>query len=187
MYFSINFLLYSFLPLCLNSFLTRQARLGTLALTSGSCGPVVRSWKLGVCFHLPFAATCCYSHLKSTAARKEYFGMCISRHYCLKNTFSQFIIISLTELYWEPLWEVPPVTRSWRKYRAGKAVRDPIHDEVMRRIPDRQARLGWGTLQVGLGLYPTLYPPPFSAVVLICPAADSCVACQELSYSSFTE
>ena len=37
-------------------------------------------------------------------------------------------------------------------------------------------------------LYPTLYPPPLiSAVVLVCPAVDSCVACQELSCSSFTE
>ena len=35
-----------------------------------------------------------------------------------------------------------------------------------------------GTLQVGPGLYPTLYPPPFSAVVLVCPVADSFVACE---------
>ena len=87
----------------------------------------------------------------------------------------------------EPLWEIPPMTRSWRKYQTGKAVRDPIHDEVMRKKPDRQGRLGWGTLQVGLGLYPSQCPPPFSAVGLVCPAADSCVACRELSCSSFTE
>ena len=43
-----------------------------------------------------------------------------------------------------------------------------------------------GTLQVGLGLYPTLYPPLFSAVVLVRPAADSCVAYQQFSCSSFT-
>ena len=43
------------------------------------------------------------------------------------------------------------------------------------------------TLQVGLGLYPTLYPPPSSVVVLVCPAADSYVAWRELSCSSFTE
>ena len=42
----------------------------------------------------------------------------------------------------EPLWEVPPVTRKWRKYQAGKAVRDPIHDEVTRKKRDRQGRLG---------------------------------------------
>ena len=47
-----------------------------------------------------------------------------------------------TNVCQEPLWEVPPVTRSWRKYRAGKAFRDPIHDEVMRKIPDRQGCLG---------------------------------------------
>ena len=45
--FSVNFLLYSSPPPCLNSFLTRQARLETLALTAGSCGPVVRTPGLG--------------------------------------------------------------------------------------------------------------------------------------------
>ena len=63
----------------------------------------------------------------------------------------------------------------------------PARDEVMKKIPGRQGHLGQGTLQVGLGLYPTLYPPLFSAVGLVCPAADSCVACQEHSCSSFTE
>ena len=28
------------------------------------------------------------------------------------------------------------------KKRAGKAIRNPIHDKVMRKIPDRQGRLG---------------------------------------------
>ena len=63
----------------------------------------------------------------------------------------------------------------------------PARDEVMKKILGRQGRLGSGTLQVGLGLYPALCPPPFSAVVLVCPASDSCVACRELSCSSFTE
>ena len=36
----------------------------------------------------------------------------------------------------------PTHDRSWRKYQAGKAVQDPIHDEVMAKKPDRQGRLG---------------------------------------------
>ena len=87
----------------------------------------------------------------------------------------------------ELLWGVLPVMRSWRKYRAGKAVWDPIHDEVTRKIPDRQGRLGYGRLQVGPGLNPTYILPNFSAVVLVCPAVDSRVACRELSCSSFIE
>ena len=85
-------------------------------------------------------------------------------------------------------------------------VGDPTHDKVMRRRPDTRGRSGshpwrgheektWharpfrtqGTLQVGPGLFRTLYPLPFSAVVVVRPAADSCVACQELSCSSFSE
>ena len=86
----------------------------------------------------------------------------------------------------------------------GAIIGDPTHDEVMKKIPDPQGHSGshpwqgheektWharpfriqGTLQVGLSLYSTLCPPPFSAVVH--PAADSCVACLEFSCSSFTE
>ena len=65
-----------------------------------------------------------------------------------------------------------------KKYLTCKAIQDPIHDEVMRKRPDnsRPFRIQ-GTLQVGPGLYPTLYPPPFSAVVFVRPAVDSCVAC----------
>ena len=54
---------------------------------------------------------------------------------------------------------------------------DPTHDEVMRKRPDTQAVQdtrdppGWPPP------LPTEYPPPFSAAVLVCPAADSCVAC----------
>ena len=88
----------------------------------------------------------------------------------------------------------------------GAIMGDPTHDKVMKKIPDMQGHSGshpwrgheektWhartqgtqGTLQVDPGLYPTLYPPPFSAVVLVCPAADSCVVCWEFSCSSFTE
>ena len=42
-FYSILYLL----PPHLNSFLTRQAGLGTLALTAGSCGPVIRTPSLG--------------------------------------------------------------------------------------------------------------------------------------------
>ena len=42
----------------------------------------------------------------------------------------------------ELLWEVPPMTRSRRKYQAGKAIWDPIHYEVMRKKSDRQGHLG---------------------------------------------
>ena len=42
----------------------------------------------------------------------------------------------------EPLCEITPITWSWRKYQAGKAVQDPIHDEVVRKKPDRQGRPG---------------------------------------------
>ena len=43
----------------------------------------------------------------------------------------------------ESLWEIPPMTRSWRKYRTGKAVRDSIDDEVMRKKPDKQGCPGY--------------------------------------------
>ena len=47
-YFSINFYFtLHLLPLRLNLFLTRQARLGALALTAGRCGLVVRIPGLG--------------------------------------------------------------------------------------------------------------------------------------------
>ena len=52
--------------------------------------------------------------------------------YCLGNPKDKAAWWSTVDC-WEPLWEVPPVTRSRRKYWAGKAVRDPIHDEVMRK------------------------------------------------------
>ena len=67
----------------------------------------------------------------------------------------------------EPLWEILPLMRSWRKYRTGKAVRDPIHDEVMRKKPDRQGHPGYkGPSRLASASYPTLYPPQLSAVVL---------------------
>ena len=43
----------------------------------------------------------------------------------------------------EPLWEIPPMTTSWRKYLTQKAIQDPIHDEVMRKKPDRQGHSGY--------------------------------------------
>ena len=35
------------------------------------------------------------------------------------------------------------MTRSWKKYLTRKAVQDPIHDEVMRKRPDKQGRSGY--------------------------------------------
>ena len=43
------------------------------------------------------------------------------------------------------IMEILPMTRSWRKYLTGKTVQDPIHDEVMRKNPDRQGRPGYKT------------------------------------------
>ena len=70
----------------------------------------------------------------------------------------------------------------------GAIMRDPAHDEVMKKIPDRQGGPGYkGPSRLASASYPTLDPPHLSAVVLVCPAADSCVACRELSCSSFIE
>ena len=68
----------------------------------------------------------------------------------------------------ELIWEIPPMTRSWGKTWNARLFRLK------------------GTLQVDPSLYPTLYPPPL-AVVLVCPVVDLCVACWELSCSSFTK
>ena len=58
---------------------------------------------------------------------------------------------------------------------------DPTHEEVMKKIPDMQGRSGYK----GPSRLASASTPSFSAVV--CPAADSCVACQEFSCSSFTD
>ena len=43
---------------------------------------------------------------------------------------------------WGPLWEIPPMTRSWGEDLTLEAVQDPIRDEVMRKRPDMQGRSG---------------------------------------------
>ena len=63
----------------------------------------------------------------------------------------------------------------------GAIMGDPTHDEVMKKMFRIQ-----GTFQVGLSLYPTLYPPPFSAVVLV-PLLRILVLPAKLSCSSFIE
>ena len=65
---------------------------------------------------------------------------------------------------------------------------DPTHDEVMRKKPHTQGHSGYkGPSRLAPASTPPCILPPFSAVVPVRPAADSCVACRELSYSSFTE
>ena len=86
----------------------------------------------------------------------------------------------------------------------GAIVGDLTHGEVIKEIPDRQGCPGshpWRGLEKTFHARPSRIrdPPgwprplpypvstPFSPVVLVCPAADSCVACQEHSCSSFTK
>ena len=66
----------------------------------------------------------------------------------------------------------PTHDKGMRKNLTHKAVQDPIHDEVMRKKPDTQGRSGYK----GPSRLASASTPPFSAV-LVCPAADSCVAC----------
>ena len=68
----------------------------------------------------------------------------------------------------EPLWEIPPMTRSWRKYLTHKAIQDPIHDEVMRKKPDRQGRSGYkGPSRLASASTPPCILPPFLLFFLI--------------------
>ena len=79
-------------------------------------------------------------------------------------------VVMLPKAFREPLWRVPPMTRSWRKYQAGKAIQDPIHDEVMRTKTwqARPSRIrdppGW----------PWSQPHPVSAPLFCC---CSCLPC----------
>ena len=57
---------------------------------------------------------------------------------------------------WEPLWEIPPMTRSWRKYLTRKAIQDPIHDQVIRKKPDMQGHSGYK----GLSRWASASTPP---------------------------
>ena len=57
---------------------------------------------------------------------------------------------------WEPLWEIPPMTRSWRKYLTSKAIQDPIHDQVIRKKPDMQGHSGYK----GLSRWASASTPP---------------------------
>ena len=68
----------------------------------------------------------------------------------------------------EPLWEIPPMTRSCGEDTQGHSG----HKGPSRLTPASTA--------------PCIVPP-LVAVVLVGPAADSCVSCWELSCSSFTE
>ena len=84
-------------------------------------------------------------------------------------------------LCWEPLWEIPPMTRSWRKYLTGKAVQDPIHDEVMRKKPDTQGCSAYkGTSRLASASTPPCILPPFLLLflfamlqILVLPAESS--------------
>ena len=61
----------------------------------------------------------------------------------------------------------------------GAFVRDPTQDEVMRKTPDMKGHSGYkGPSRLALASIPPCIPPTFfSAVVLVCPAADSYGAC----------
>ena len=69
----------------------------------------------------------------------------------------------------------------------GAIMGEPTHDEVMRRRPDTQGRSG----HKGPSRLAPASTPPCILPLLCCPsvppAAGSCVACRELSCSSFTE
>ena len=70
----------------------------------------------------------------------------------------------------EPLCEIPPMTWSWRKYQAGKAVQDPIHDEGMRKNPDRQGHRGHkGPSRLASASTPPCILPPFLLLFLFAP------------------
>ena len=87
----------------------------------------------------------------------------------------------------------------------GAIMGGPARDEEMKKIPGRQGRPGphpwrgheektWQARPSRIRDPPGWPRPlshpvssPFSAAVLVRPAADSCVACRELSCSSFTE
>ena len=69
---------------------------------------------------------------------------------------------------WEPLWEIPPMTRSWRKYLTGKAAQDPIHGEVMRKKPDTGGRSGYkGPSRLASASTPPCILPPFLLLFLL--------------------
>ena len=73
------------------------------------------------------------------------------------------------------------MTRSRRKYWTGKAVRDPVHDEVMREKPDRQDRPGYkGPSRLARASTPPCILPPFLLLflftllrILVLPAESS--------------
>ena len=72
------------------------------------------------------------------------------------------------------------MTRSGRKYRTGKAVQDPIHDEVMRKKPDRQGRPGYkGPSKLASASTPPCILPSFLLLlfallrILVLPAESS--------------
>ena len=81
----------------------------------------------------------------------------------------------------EPLWEIPPMARSWRKYLTGKAVQDPIHDKVMRKKPDTQGPSGYkGPSRLASASTPPCILPPFLLLflfallqILVLPAESS--------------
>ena len=81
----------------------------------------------------------------------------------------------------EPLCEIPPMTWSWKKYQAGKVVQDPIHDEAMRKKPDRQGRRGHkGPSRLASASTPPCILPPFLLLflfalvwILVLPAESS--------------